>query len=143
MIALLALNHTLRVPLADMFSPLQRPFRISQEWNLYRDGPNEVRRLEIWVDGSLVYRSIDPNATWLQPQLRNRRLRPVVETTVMSRNSLNWRGLGRYIVASARAAFPTATTVELRCLAGPFPGEDLTLHHSYLAAAPDWTVVQQ
>lgn len=141
--ALLALNQSVRKPLVAMFAPLQLPFRLGQDWNLYRDGPNKVRRLEIRVDDAVVYRSVDPNFTWLEPQLRNRRVRPMVESTTVDRNSPNWKGLSHFIVARAREDFPTATRVELRCLAGSFPGQKLTVHHSYVAEAPDWTVVQR
>jgi hypothetical protein len=136
--AVVAANRDLRLPLTDALQPLQRPFRVAQEWFLYRDGPSRVRRLEVRVDGELVHRSVDAEHAWLAPQLRSRRLRPVVESTCGDADAPNWRGLARFVTDRARAAWPAAREVRLDCTAAPFPGDDATRHHGYVAAAPDW-----
>lgn len=145
-LAIVDLNRATRVPLVELFTPIQRPFRIAQEWHLYRDGPGRLQRLEIYVDDQLVSRSVDETHDWLSPQLRSRRVRPMVESTVQQRNAQNWRGLSRYIVACARRDFPAASRVELRSTVSEFPRPDaptpeVTTHHRIIAAAPDWQPV--
>lgn len=132
------LDRHLREPVVDLLEPLQRPFRISQEWSLYRDGPSQYRLLEIYLDGDLRFRTADPRHAWLAPQLRNRHVRPVVESTAMKRGSPNWRGLARYVVEQARAQGLVQQQVQLRALGGPFPGRKLTTTHTILATAPLW-----
>ena len=131
-------NRQVRLPLERWITPIQRPFRVAQEWALYRDGPARVRRLEVWVDSTRVHRSADPTYPWLAGPLRNRRLRPVVESTCMSTGSVNWRGLARFIVTRAREDYPDAARVELLCTDAPFPGTGASVHHRYTATAPAW-----
>ncbi len=133
-------NRTVRVPLIRPLEPIQKPFRIAQNWSLYRDGPARVRRLEVRIDGELRYRSLDSEHAWLAPQLRSRRLRPVVESSCRYTNNKakNWRGLTRFIAERALEAWPEATQVELTCTVSPFPGEDPEPTHRMDALAPDW-----
>ena len=131
-------NRNYRRPLVEFLEPIQKPFRIAQTWNLYRDGPGKVRRLEIRVDGEAVYRSGDDDLDWLSPQLESRRIRPVAETTVRLRQSRNWWGLTRLVVQEARRDFPETEEVVLVALSGAFPGENLQEKHRIVAAAPDW-----
>jgi hypothetical protein len=133
-------NHHLRMPLYRPTAGLQKVFRIRQSWHLYRDGPGQVRRLEIWVDDQPVHRSEDRDLDWLEPELSNRRLRPMVETLVKDGKAKNVPGLSRYIVARVREDFPEAQSVELRALRGRFPGTELTEHHRITAQAPRWTL---
>ena len=147
-IAVADLNRTWRLPLVAAMTKVQRPFRVSQDWYLYRDGPEEVRRLEIRVDGDLRHRSADPTYPWLADVLRNRRIRPVVESTCTSDHGANWRGLGRLIAARALAEWPAAQSIELTCTEAPFPapGSDpvtAKVHHRYLATAPEWVVAPE
>lgn len=137
-IVIAEINRELRVPLANKLEPLQKPARISQSWALYRDGPGKLRRMEVWVDGELKHRSADPEYDWLSPQLRNRRVRPMVESTTMKKQSPNWEGLARFISDRARQDFPGAQRVELRALSGPFPGRKLSQDHIIVVAAPSW-----
>ncbi|HMU81122.1 MAG TPA: hypothetical protein PKC57_12760, partial [Microthrixaceae bacterium] len=81
-------NRAVRLPVVELFAPIQKPFRIAQSWHLYKDGPAKLQRLEIFVDDQLVHRSVDPGHAWLEPQLRYRRVRPMVESTVTKR--LSW-----------------------------------------------------
>ncbi len=136
-------NRALREPIVKLLAPLQRPFRISQEWNLYRDGPARFVILEIFVDGKLRFRTADAEHAWLAPQLRNRHVRAVVESTATKRDSPNWRGLARYIVARARAEDPNVSEVELRSQSGPFPGTTLKTGHRIVARAPSFTPVMK
>jgi len=134
-------NRAVRVPLIRPLEPIQKPFRIAQNWSLYRDGPARVRRLEVWVAGELRYRSLDSEYDWLAPQLRSRRLRPVVESSCRytSGKARNWRGLTRYVAERALERWPEATQVQLTCTVSPFPGEDARPTHRMEASAPDWT----
>lgn len=141
-------NRATRVPLVKAAAPVQRPFRVAQEWHLYRDGPGKLQRLEIYVDDRLVHRSADADADWLTPQLRSRRIRPMVESTAQSRTAQNWRGLSRWIVSRVRQDWPEATRVELRSTISEFPRPnaptpEVSLHHAIVAAAPDWQPVLQ
>ncbi len=133
------LSRKVRNPLLDFFGPLQRPFRVSQNWSLYRDGPGKLMRLEIRIDDRIIYRSVDNEYDWNEAVFRNRRLRPVVESTVMSTDSQNWRGLTRWVVQAARADFPETQRVDLIALHGPFPGDNLKEHHRIIAESPSWT----
>lgn len=135
---LAAFNRSVRRPLVELLAPVQRPFRVSQEWSLYRDGPAQYHLFEVWVDGALRFRTADPEHAWLAPQLRNRRVRAMVESTAMKRDSPNWRGLSRYIARRVQVDFPTATDLTIRCMKGPYPGTELTLSHSIRAEAPGW-----
>jgi hypothetical protein len=133
-------NRRARMPLVHLLEPIQKPFRIAQTWNLYRDGPSRVRRMEIQVDGDPVYRTGDPALQWLGPQLASRKMRPVLETTTRSRRSRNWKGLSRFVVEQARQAHPQAEKVEMLFLVGDFPGVRMEESHRIVAQAPLWLV---
>lgn len=130
-------NARYRLPLIRRLNVLERPFRVKQSYNLYRNGPPRVRRLEITVDGRLVYRTSDPAHRWRGAQLSSRRLRPVVEHTAQG-DSRNWEGLARYVAREARRDFPQARRVVLRAVVGPYPGTDLRPAHRVVLEAPDW-----
>ncbi len=133
-------NRRIRMPLVRLLEPIQKPFRIAQTWNLYRDGPRRVRRMEIQVDGVPVYRTGDPVLQWLGPQLGSRKIRPVLETTTRSRRSRNWKGISRYIVEKAREDYPQAEEVALLFLVGDFPGTRMEESHRIVAQEPLWLV---
>jgi hypothetical protein len=137
-IALYAFNREYRRPVVDKLKNVERLFRIAQDWNLYRDGPSRVRRLEVSIDGELMHRSADPAYTWLNPQLRNRRLRPVLENAARKENISNWPGVMRFLVGEALKIRPDAKEVKVEATWSRFPGEEPTVHHAWLAAAPDW-----
>jgi hypothetical protein len=132
--------NAVRVPMMRVLTPLQRPLRLGQSWNLYGNGPMVVRRMEIVFDDALVYRSGDPDLDWFEPALRNRRMRPVIETAAEVPKPRNRLGLARLVVEKARASVPTVQRVELRFTVSDFPGGAPVLDHSLSAAAPDWTV---
>jgi hypothetical protein len=133
-------NRRARMPLVHLLEPIQKPFRIAQTWNLYRDGPGRVRRMEIQVDGVPVFRTGDAALQWLGPQLASRKIRPVLETTTRSRRSRNWKGISRFVVERARADHPQAKKVELLFLVGDFPGVRMEESHRIVAQAPLWLV---
>lgn len=139
-VALYALNREVRRPLMTHLKPIERSFRIAQDWNLYRDGPSRVRRLEVYVDGELKHRSADPDYTWLNPQLRNRKIRPALENAARKASTPNWPGIVRYIAQQAREDFPGAQQVEVHATWSMFPGTTPEFHHGYKTAAPDWAV---
>ncbi len=131
-------NKEVRRPVAKKVGGFQPVFRIRQAWNLYRDGPYLIYRLEVRVDGEPVFRSKDPDLDWLEAQLSNRRIRPVVESTVKKWKSANWRGLSRFVVAQARAEWPEAKRVELVSLKSKRPGNQSRIQHRIVSSSPDW-----
>ncbi|GEM_PF-1254837 len=138
-IAVVAFNRDVRMPLVRKVEASQRPFRLAQTWNLYRNGPPKVRHMEIWIDGERAFRSQSDALRWLGPQLGSRRIRPMIEASCIRRHSKNWRGLMRWVAGRAVDAFPEAQEVEIRCKQAPFPGDaDETLAHRIVAKAPDW-----
>ena len=131
------LNRWFRLPVVARLSPLQRPLRIAQSWALYGVGPNQSRRMEIRVDGRLVFRSGDADATWLAPALRYRRVRPMVVNTCMDdseRTPLLLNAIRNRAVRDFGAE-----EVTVRCTASPWPGDVEREVLSYAASAPDWT----
>lgn len=129
------------VGLVELVGPVLRTFRVSQTWFLYRDGPDNVHRLEVYADDALVYSSGDDDPAWLAGPLGDRRVRPVVESTCKQSQPGNWAGLVRYVTARVRDERPTTHRVELQCTVGPFPGVAVTTQRAYAAEAPGWTPV--
>ena len=110
-----------RLNLENSIGKIQPIFRVSQSWHLYRDGPRSIRKLEIQVDGVPVYRTLDSKLDWMEPILRNRRIRPVVESLVSKPKAANRKGLGRFIVDRARADFPKIRRVDIISMSGRRP----------------------
>lgn len=137
-IAIATFNGKVRHPVYTRIEGIQPPFRARQSWHLYRDGPSKVRRLEILVDGQLVHRSADPTYRWRDAQMRNRHMRPVLENVARKRDTPNWRGVMRWIVAEVRKDWPEAQVVKVVATSSPFPGTQPTESHFYLARAPEW-----
>lgn len=133
-------NEHIRLPMVRLLEPVQKPFRVAQTWNLYRDGPRRVRRMEIQVDGVPVFRMGDSDLQWAGSQIYNRKVRPVLESTAQSRKSRNWKGLSRFLVEKARLDHPDATKVELLFLVGDFPGVRMEESHRVVAESPLWLV---
>lgn len=141
MIALYTVNRELRRPLMEHIKPLERPFRLAQDWNLYRDGPSRVRRLNIYVDGDLKHRSADNEHGWLDPQLRNRHIRPALENAARKPVIPNWPGIVRFLAERAQEDFPGCEEVRVESTWSRFPGNNPEFKHGYIARAPDWEVV--
>lgn len=129
----------IRMPIAKRIGGFQPIFRISQSWHLYRDGPSTIRRMEIWVDDELRYRTEDNQYDWRESTFRNRRIRPMAETMVSIPKARNRLGLGRAIVTAARDDFPNAQSVEIRSTWAR-RGKPATVHHYMTAHAPDWNL---
>ena len=135
--------NRLRLHAENTIGKIQPVFRIAQSWHLFRDGPHAIRKLEIQVDQVPVYRTLDSELDWMEPVLRNRRIRPVVESFVGKPNAVNRWGLARLIVTRARAEFPKIQRVDIVAMSGPRPGDDLTRTLRFVAKAPEWTLVEQ
>ena len=137
-ITLHTINRDLRRPVMRVLQPLEQPLRITQDWNLFRDGPGRVRRLEIYVDETLRHRSADPEFTWLNAQLRNRHIRPLCEKAAREGDAVDWPGLVRFVAARARAEFPDAREVWVLASSSRFPGDNPKLRHGWRARSPAW-----
>ena len=135
-------NALLRRPLYDRIAWTQKVLRIRQSWHLYRDGPTAVRRLEVWADGALLFRSQDPDHAAL-PALTNRRIRPMVETTAQQADAVNAPGLLRFIAAQVRADHPAVAQIRVVATTSPFPGDHPRTHHAWTLAAPAWAPVAE
>ncbi len=133
-----ALNTDLRLPLARNVDWIQRPFRVSQNWTLYEDGPGNYWTMEVLIDGVLRHRSLDPDYDWLTTEIRSRKLRPMMEAVVQEPKAENAKGLVRYMGTKAARDFPGAARVELRALKGPWPGKKQKIERTYIGDAPDW-----
>lgn len=135
-------NREVRGPVIAVVSVIEDPLRLDQDWGVFRDGPTRYQRLEIRVDGRLVYRTIDPEHDWRAHQLRNRRIRPLADTFVGGLgDSRHEVGFARWLCDAARQDFPDAEKVAIEALWGPFPGDQLTVHHRVTCAGPDWRLV--
>ncbi|MGB0638948.1 MAG: hypothetical protein ACPGTU_06435 [Myxococcota bacterium] len=132
-----------RKPIAKKLGSFQPIFRIRQSWHLYRDGPSSIRRMEIYVDDTLIYRTLDSDKDWNEAIFRNRRVRPMAETLVKKPKAVNRLGLGRFIVNHAREDFPDAERIEIRSLSGRRPGSKLRTRHRMVATAPSWKLEDQ
>jgi hypothetical protein len=141
--AMLTFEVDVRRPLASQLKPIERVFRISQSWHLYRNGPSKVARLEIWADDTLLHRSLDDEHDWLEPILRCRRVRPVAEAVVSADGGRSEIGFTNFVVGRIRAERPETKKVELRATWSTWPGTKPEVHHTFLARAPDWKVVRE
>lgn len=135
--------NRLRLKAENTIGKIQPVFRIAQSWHLFRDGPHAVRKLEIQVDQVPIYRTLDPDLDWMGPVLRNRRIRPVVESFVGKPKAANRWGLAKLIVARARADFPKIQRVDIVSMSGPRPGDSLRRTVRFVAKAPQWNLVEQ
>jgi len=137
-------NKFVRVPMASTLAPIQRPLRIEQSWTLYGAGPSNIRRVEIYLDGDLYFRSQDAEYDWLAPQMTYRRLRPMVETMGRKPGATNQSGPVRLAVVFGQRLFAQdggeLTEVEVVVTETPFPDQlrPAPVHHRLIARAPDW-----
>jgi len=133
-------DRHLRRRIARWVKPVERVFRVSQEFHLYRDGPTRVDRLEVLVDGEVVYRTRDPERAWRAAELGNRRFRPMVATAAQKADAENQRGIARWIITAARQDFPGAAEVVIRSTRTRFGVEEPWVRFSRVARGPEWTV---
>lgn len=138
--ALSALNRHVRIPISARLIPLQRLFRIRMDFHLYGEGPRQRMQVEVRVDGTLVYRTRDPDHAWMAPQLEYRRVQPTIETIAKKPNAYNWKGMGRYLVGSARRDFPDAQQVIISATRAPYGVAEAPTRHGRVAEAPEWTL---
>lgn len=128
-----------RRPFLKYLTPLQRPLRIEQSWGLYGSGVSRVRRMEVFLDGALVYRTEDDEHDWMEPVFRNRRLRPMVDTVSRKPNARNRDGLMWLIAERAVSARPETSEIEVRFTVARFPGTDPRTAHAFRMVPPEWT----
>jgi len=129
----------LRRRLLKPLTPLQRPLRIEQSWGLYGQGTSRVRRMEIYLDEALVYRSGDSEHEWMEPMFRNRRLRPMVDTISRKPSAKNRDALMWLIATRAAAQHPQLSSIEVRFTIARFPGTGGRTAHAFYMAAPEWS----
>ena len=127
----------LRRPLLKKLTPLQRPLRIEQSWGLYGSGPARVRRMEVLLDGVLVYRSGSSEHDWMEPVFRNRRLRPMLDTVSRKPNAENRNAL-MWLIADRAAADPDLEEIEVRFTVARYPGTSEKTAHAFRMVPPDW-----
>jgi len=136
------INRNIRIPLTKILAPLQPPLRLEQTWRLYGDGPPLVRKMVILVDDEPVYRSEDSELNWRESAWRMRRLRPMPATIAgrcrRGNQPVNRIGFSRLVTEWALEDFPGAQRVEVRIIAGRYPGETLRATHGLVREAPDW-----
>lgn len=120
-------------------TPLQRPLRIEQSWGLYGNGPTRVRRMEVYLEEALVYRSGDPEHEWLEEVFRNRRLRPMVDTVSRKPNAKNRNALLGLIADQAAAQNPELSSIEVRFTVAKYPDNQRRTAHAFRMTPPEWT----
>ncbi len=128
-----------RRPALKRLTPLQRPLRIEQSWGLYGSGQTRVRKMEIWLDDALVYRSGDHEHDWLEPLFRNRRLRPMIDTVARKPNARNRDALMWLIADRAAEEHPGLSEIEVRFIVGRFPGSHMRVAHAFTMQPPSWS----
>lgn len=131
-------NRTVRRPLASALSVVERPFLINQDWGVFDDGPPQVQRLRILIDGQIVYQTLSEEHTWLAPQLRNRHLRPLVDAFVSGGHGKDFPGLVGWLCDEALRTHPGMRRLEVLAMWGPWPGDELTVHRRAVCAAPSF-----
>ena len=134
-------NRDVRMPFERKVGVVQRPFRVSQTFHLYRDGPQKVRRLEVWADDELLHRSAEQSPDFRLGQLRNRRFRPVVESNARKVDGPNAESMVAWLVDEVLDELPDTQRIEVRAVWASYPGDgDTWLHHGWYADAPHWTI---
>ena len=128
----------LRRLLLKPLTPLQRPLRIEQSWGLYGQGQSRVRRMEVYLEDALVYRSGDPEHDWMEPMFRNRRLRPMVDTVSRKPSAKNRNALMSLIAQRATDQNPELAAIEVRFTIAKFPGTESRTAHAFRMRTPDW-----
>lgn len=98
------------------------PFAIGEGWALFADGPGEVRRLEVHVDGRVVSRTGDPAADWSAPAVRNRHVRPALTAWLTGERGPTARAAQAWVCERATRAFPAAERVDLVATYAAFEG---------------------
>ncbi|MCO4746116.1 MAG: hypothetical protein KC912_15070 [Proteobacteria bacterium] len=132
-------DRFVRRPMADRLEWTQRVPRVSHSWHLYRDGPSKVRRVEIWVDDELWFRSQDADHPWRRAQLTMRKFRPMVSTTASEPHAKNWKGMVRWAATEAYKDKPDLKEVRVVGTVAPFPsGEPARVKRTYVASPPDF-----
>ena len=133
------LDRLVRRPLAERLEWTQRVPRVSHSWHLYRDGPGAIRRLEIWVDDELWFRSQDAEHTWRKDQLTMRKFRPMVSTTASDPRAQNWRGMVRWVAREAAKDKPSLQEVRVQGVKSRFPdGDKVEVKLVYTAGPPSF-----
>lgn len=135
-------NDHLRKPLSEPLWPLQKRLGIAQTWALYAGVDHTVRWLVVEVDGTVVYRSNDPDARWLAGPLGSRRMRPVLDKAVMRESTGHWDPLTSFLVGRAARDFPEMQ--QLRVLAvhqDQATDASPAIAYGRLATAPDWAPI--
>lgn len=136
-------NRRLRVPLLHLMMPIERTFRVRQNWSLYQNGPRTRMRLEIEVDGVLWYRSVDSSHAWHDSTWSHRRVRPVVNTLVTTARSKHGDGFVALVVHRVLQERPEAREVRLYAARDTWQGGEVTRTLRAVSRAPEWHVERQ
>lgn len=128
-----------RRPLLSVLTPLQRPLRIEQTWALYGSGFKQVNRMEVLLEGEMVYRSGDDALDWMVSVFHHRRFQPMIETVSSKPNATNRDAMLGFIVDRAVAENPDLREIEVRYTRGKPPGTNPSIIHAFRMVSPDWT----
>lgn len=137
--AVVAFNREVRRPASAAFDALRRPLRVGQSWSLYLDGPRRCEKLEILVDGTLRFRSDDPEHAWRVEVLKSAPIRAIVGGVASHpEGGGNWKGLTALVARLARAENPAVREVALRATSGSWDRCGHAEQRRFVASAPDW-----
>jgi len=117
----------------------ERPLWLSQGWNLYAMKGEAWRRIDVRVDGEVVYRAPGHEYDWMKRTFRNRRIALGLDRAGKKPSEYT-DNLVRFIVRSARRDFVGARTVEVIWAWDRYPGRHPKPFLHYTAEAPTWKV---
>ena len=134
--ALLEFNREVRIPVTKLFDPLQRVFMTYQSFSLYLDGPKKPGRVEIRVDGALVYRTNDDEYRWRREQLVYRRMRPFQHDLMLKRSYV--RATTLYVARRAEEDFGPVSEVEVSVVRSDWGEPVYRTKRRWLLHPPAW-----
>lgn len=133
------IRQHVRKPIEGALRWTTEPLRLQQGYGVYPDGGRSMKVLDIRLDGELVHRSGSDELVWIEPQLRFRKLRPLVFKFMADRKKRRFQpGIVRYIGAMAERE--GAERVDLVVHTGPYPGEELEPNEWASLSPPNWRV---
>lgn len=134
------LNDTFRLPVTRRLNWIERKLRIRQSWTLYGGGPRRVKRLHVYADDALLYRTGDRDHQWGAMWMGHRKVRSMEQSLINGDRSPAWRGLGRTLVRKVVEERPATQEVRLVVTWQDFYLGEPRVVHGRTAAPPDWAL---